>query len=947
VSAAGSSIPVGHRIGAYQVQALLGAGGMGVVYRALDTKLNRPVAIKLLSDELADAAARRRFQREAQTASSLNHPHIVTVYDVGEVDGRQYLVTEFVDGGTLKDWAQTAKRTWLQIIELLIGVADGLAAAHAADIVHRDIKPENILVAKNGYAKLADFGLAKLWEATDSVAATETFSAEHTRPGMILGTISYMSPEQAAGQPVDARSDIFSFGVVLYELLAGRRPFEGATDLERLQDLIGRPAPPLASSLDLPAELRNVVEKALEKDPADRYQTARELVVDLRRLARVSTTAKPVTAAATGKRWKVLVSVAGAVLALLVVGGYFFARRPTTLTNKDTIVLADFENRTGDPVFDDTLRQGLSVELQQSPFLSLISDQQVQQTLARMGQPKETRLTSEVAQQICERTASVVVLEGSIASLGSQFVLGLRAKNCNTGSILDQQQIQAAKREDVLNSLSEIVRKLRTRLGESLATVEKHSTPLADATTSSLEALKAYSTGQKLNLTSGGAAAIPLFRRAVDIDPNFALVHAHLALRYSQVGATVLSAESATRAWQLRDRVSDRERFFIDFVYDRDATGNLEKAYQTLELWLQTYPRIGEPPSPHGLIGGLSTHGTGRFERAIDANRQQIAADPDSANAYGGLAQSYFLTDRFPEAESTLQRASERKLERPNNLVVRYNLALLNGDQEQMDRAVGLAKGMPGAGHGMAHAEALALARSGRLQAARRSSSRAVDLALQGAEPEAAATYQAARAVWEAVCGNAAEAKRNAMSALALSNGRDVKYMGALALALSGDSSRSQPLADDLEERFPEDTFAKFTYVPVLRALSALERGRPTDSVERLHIALPYELAVSGLNFNHFYLGGLHSAYVRGEALLAAHEYAEAAAEFQKILDHRGIVGADPIGALAHLQLGRAFVLSGDKIKAKAAYQDFLTLWEAADADIPILRQAQAEYAKL
>ena len=947
MSAAGSSIPVGHRIGAYQVQALLGAGGMGVVYRALDTKLNRPVAIKLLSDELADAAARRRFQREAQTASSLNHPHIVTVYDVGEVDGRQYLVTEFVDGGTLKDWAQTAKRTWLQIIELLIGVADGLAAAHAADIVHRDIKPENILVAKNGYAKLADFGLAKLWEATDSVAATETFSAEHTRPGMILGTISYMSPEQAAGQPVDARSDIFSFGVVLYELLAGRRPFEGATDLERLQDLIGRPAPPLASSLDLPAELRNVVEKALEKDPADRYQTARELVVDLRRLARVSTTAKPVTAAATGKRWKVLVSVAGAVLALLVVGGYFFARRPTTLTNKDTIVLADFENRTGDPVFDDTLRQGLSVELQQSPFLSLISDQQVQQTLARMGQPKETRLTSEVAQQICERTASVVVLEGSIASLGSQFVLGLRAKNCNTGSILDQQQIQAAKREDVLNSLSEIVRKLRTRLGESLATVEKHSTPLADATTSSLEALKAYSTGQKLNLTSGGAAAIPLFRRAVDIDPNFALVHAHLALRYSQVGATVLSAESATRAWQLRDRVSDRERFFIDFVYDRDATGNLEKAYQTLELWLQTYPRIGEPPSPHGLIGGLSTHGTGRFERAIDANRQQIAADPDSANAYGGLAQSYFLTDRFPEAESTLQRASERKLERPNNLVVRYNLALLNGDQEQMDRAVGLAKGMPGAGHGMAHAEALALARSGRLQAARRSSSRAVDLALQGAEPEAAATYQAARAVWEAVCGNAAEAKRNAMSALALSNGRDVKYMGALALALSGDSSRSQPLADDLEERFPEDTFAKFTYVPVLRALSALERGRPTDSVERLHIALPYELAVSGLNFNHFYLGGLHSAYVRGEALLAAHEYAEAAAEFQKILDHRGIVGADPIGALAHLQLGRAFVLSGDKIKAKAAYQDFLTLWEAADADIPILRQAQAEYAKL
>ena len=564
-----------------------------------------------------------------------------------------------------------------------------------------------------------------------------------------------------------------------------------------------------------------------------------------------------------------------------------------------------------------------------------------------MGQPKETRLTSEVAQQICERTASVVVLEGSIASLGSQFVLGLRAKNCNTGSILDQEQIQAATREDVLNSLSEIVRKLRTRLGESLATVEKHSTPLADATTSSLEALKAYSTGQKLNLTSGSAAAIPLFRRAVDIDPNFALAHAHLGLKYSEVGASVLSAESATRAWQLRDRVSDRERFFIDFIYDRDVTGNLEKAYQTLELWLQTYPRRGEPPTPHGLLGGLSTHGTGRFERAIDASRKQIAADPDSANAYTSLAQSYFLTDRFPEAESTLQRASERKLERPNNLVLRYNIALLNGDQEQMDRAVGLAKGKQGAEHGMAHAEALALARSGRLQAARRSSSRAVDLALQGAEREAAATYQAARAVWEAVCGNAAEAKRNAMAALALSNGRDVKYMGALALALSGDSSRSQPLADDLEERFPEDTFAKFTYVPVLRGLSALDRKKPTDSVEELQIALPYELAVNGLNFNHWYLGGLHSAYVRGEALVAAHRYGEAAAEFQKILDHRGIVGADPIGVLAHLQLGRTFALAGDQVKAKLAYEDFLTRWKDADSDVPILVQAKAEYARL
>jgi eukaryotic-like serine/threonine-protein kinase len=947
VSSSGRSLPVGHRIGGYQVQAAIGAGGMGVVYRALDTKLNRPVAIKLLSDDLADAAARRRFQREAQTASSLNHPHIVTVYDVGEVDGRQYLVTEFVDGGTLKDWAQATKRDWREIIELLTGVADGLAAAHAAGIVHRDIKPENILVAKNGYAKLADFGLAKLWEATDSPAATRTLSAGHTRPGMIVGTLAYMSPEQAAGQPVDARSDIFSFGVVLHELLAGRRPFEGATDLERLQALIGRPAPPLAeSSRGLPADLRNIVEKALEKDPAERYQTARELVVDLRRVTRVTTSAKHGTIPAVAKRWKVIVPATGAVLALLVVGGYFSARGPTTLTDKDTIVVADFDNQTGGPVFDDTLRQGLSVELQQSPFLSLISDRQVQQQLALMGQPKEARLTSEVAQEICERTASAMVLEGSIASLGSQYVLGLRAKHCNTGNILGQEQAQAARKEDILNSLSEIARKFRTGVGESLATVEKHSKPLAEATTPSLEALKAYSTGIKMILSSGGAAAIPFFRRAVEVDPTFAMAYAHLGLEYSAIGESVLSAESTTKGWLLRDRVSDREKFFIDFTYDRQVTGNLDKAYQTLELWAQTYPRRGENPSPHDLLAGLSTRGTGRFERAIGAAQEGIAADPDFAVKYANLAWTYFFTDRFPEAETTLQRASERKLELPDFLVLRYNIAVLKGDQEQMDRAVALAKGKRGAEHSVANAEALALARSGRLTLARQSSSRAIDLARQEGDREVPVSYQAARAVWEAVCGNAAEAKKNAMAALALSNARDVEYAAGLALALAGDSSRSQPLADDLAKRFPEDTFAKFTYVPVLRALSALERGQPTDSVERLQIALPYELAANGLDFN-FFLGGLHSAYVRGEALLAAHRYGEAAAEFQKILDHRGVVGTDPIGALAHVQLGRAFVLSGDKIKAKAAYQDFLALWKDADPDIPILRQAQAEYAKL
>jgi tetratricopeptide (TPR) repeat protein len=383
-----------------------------------------------------------------------------------------------------------------------------------------------------------------------------------------------------------------------------------------------------------------------------------------------------------------------------------------------------------------------------------------------------------------------------------------------------------------------------------------------------------------------------------------------------------------------------------DFLYDRQVTGNLEKAYETLELWQQTYPR-GDP-NPLGLLGGISTHGTGRFERAIEASQEIIAAAPDVHIGYGNLASSLFFVDRFPEAESALQRAYEHKLEPGNDLVMRYNIALLKGDNDQMDRVVARAKGKPLAEHRVAHAEALALARSGRLRAARLSSSRAVNLVLQEGEGtrELAATYQAARAVWETLCGNAAEGQSAAIGALELSEGRDVQYAAGLALALSGRSSRSKTLSDDLEKRFPEDTFVKFTYAPVLRALAALGRGKPADAVERLEIARRYELAANGLNFS-FYLGGLHSAYVRGEALLAGRRYAEAAAEFQNILDHRGIVGLDPIGALAHLQLGRVYRLSGDNAKAKGAYDAFLALWKDAEPDIRILKQAKAEYARL
>ena len=973
--------------GRYHILRPLGEGGMGTVYLAEQFEpIRRRVALKVVKLGMDTAQVLARFSNERQALAMMDHPNIAQIFDAGATaKGRPYFVMEYIEGAPITQYCDRKRMTTKERLALFLAVCLAVQHAHQKGAIHRDLKPSNVLVMEQDGApvpKVIDFGIAK---ATDKWALENTLL---TQFGQIVGTPEYASPEQAdtmTGE-IDESSDVYSLGVLLYELLIGAVPFDMATLrnagwAEMLRIIREEEAPSLsrkltsmgAAATDIaarrqtdPVSLRRLVDgdlnwitmRALEKGRERRYASVSDLAADIQRHMED----RPVLASPPGRLYRArkflrrhrlaaLGTAAGLVfLALSGVTAWSLSHRDAAtrpkLTGKDTIVLADFDNKTGDPVFDGTLRQGLSVELQQSPFLSLIPDRQVQQTVALMGQPKEARLTSEMAQQICERTASAAVLEGSIARVGSQYVLGLRARNCNTGNILDQEQAVAAKSEDVLNSLSQIARRFRTRAGESLATVERHSTPLAEATTSSLEALKAYSTGMKASLSSGTAAALPFFRRAVEIDPKFAMASAHLGLAYSAAGESVLSAESTTKAWQLRDRVSDPERFFIDFTYDRQVTGNLEKAYQTLELWLQTYPREKEP-NAQGLLGGLSTHGTGRYQRAIEASQIAIAADPDFVFGYGNIASSYYFLDRFAEAERTLQRASERKLEMLEFLVLRYNIAVLKGDKDQMDRIVTLAKGKHGAEHRMAHAEALALARSGRLQAARRSSSRAVDLALQEGEREAAASYRAARAVCEAACGNAAEGKGSAMAALELSKGRDVQYAAGFALALSGDFSRSEALAGDLEKRFPEDTFVKFTYAPVLRALAVLGRGKPAASVERLQITLPYELAVNGLNHNHFYLGGLHSAYVRGEALVAEHRYAEAAAEFQKILDHCGIVGMDPIGALAHLQLGRVFGLSGDKGKAKAAYEAFLALWKDADPDIPILTQAKAAYAKL
>ena len=642
------------------------------------------------------------------------------------------------------------------------------------------------------------------------------------------------------------------------------------------------------------------------------------------------------------KPWGWLAVVVILLLAAAVALRFSLLRSPV-LSEKDTLVLADFGNSTGDPVFDETLRQGLSVQLEQSPFLSLISEDRIQQTLRLMDQPVNARLTPEIAREICERTGSAAVLEGSIARLGSQYVLGFRAKNCRTGDVLDEEQKQVTRKEDVLKALGQIATSFRTRAGESRATIEKHDTSLAEATTPSLDALKAYSAAQKVNFAAGTAAALPLVKRAVEIDPEFAMAHSLLGLLYSDLGESILSRKSTSKAYQLRYRASDREKFFITANYDRTVTGNLERAQQTCELWAETYPRDAEP---HALLSGLITQGSGKYERSIEEAKAAIGLHPEHTYAYNNLAYSYLFLTRFTEAEDTLQSAVERKMEIPEIVALRYHISFLTGDVKGMERAVALSLGKPGAADWIAHAQALVLACSGHLRQATRMSQRAVELARQADRPESAAIYEAGAAVWNAFFGNAYVARRSATTVLELSSGRDVEYSAAFALALSGDYSRSQALANDLEGRFPDDVSVRFSYLPALRALFALSHHDPSKAIDLLQTAIPYDLAQTGVGFYAFF-GNLYPAYVRGEAYLAEHQVAEAGAEFQRILDHRGIVLADPVGALARVQLGRALAISGDKTKAKTAYQDFLTLWKDADPDIPIFKQANAEYAKL
>jgi Flp pilus assembly protein TadD len=639
------------------------------------------------------------------------------------------------------------------------------------------------------------------------------------------------------------------------------------------------------------------------------------------------------------KPWKWF-SLAAVVL-LVVAGGVWrlVSRRPAVLGAKDTVVLAGFTNSTGDPMFDETLRQGLAIQLRQSPYLSLISDQRISHALRLMGHRADARLTPELARAVCERTGSTAILEGSIAPIGSQYVLALQARSCRTGDVLDQEQVQAARKEDVLSALSQMATRFRNRVGESLATIQEHNTPLAEATTPSLEALEAYSAGWKLHTTVGAMAALPLLKRAVELDPDFALARATLAREYADLDESDLSAEAATRAWQARDRASDREKFYITATYEGLATGNLEAARQNDEAWAQTYPREAVP---HSMLAGYPNKAAGRYEQAIVEARKSIELDPDFAIGYYNLGVNNIYLGRISEAENVLRRAAGRGVEIDEFLMLEHDIAFLKDDRAAMEQVVNRARERSGGDTWISNKEAYALAYVGQLQKARVSTQRAVDQASLEGQPERAGLWDAGASLREAFFGDSPQARQRAMASLDHSNNREVQFGAALALAVSGDAGRAQALADDMERRFPQDTVVRFGYLPVIRARIALYQGNPAKALELLQSTGTYELGAPRLLF-----GALYPIYMRGEALLAAHQGAEAAIQFQRVLDHRGVVGSDPIGALAHLQLGRAYVLTGDKAKAKAAYSDFFTLWREADPDIPILKQAHAEYLSL